>query len=273
MKRVLVTGACGRAGRTVASELISRGYAVRGFDLEEAPGAGWESVKGDIRELKSVQEAMEGMEGVCHIAAIPKDTGEAEKIFDINMKGTFNVLEAGRLAGAKKVVLASSIVVYGFRAGGPVPEYLPVDEKHPCAPATTYAATKLMGEILCRSYTLRYGLGTICLRLGNFTLRENIFSKEHERSELGSDLLAGKLVGEDVAQAFRLAIEAEAQHAVYVITTKYRYRKDGEIDRGEEVEWAARELGIRKIAPAVVEGASTFATAKAEKELGYRPSC
>jgi len=271
--RVLVTGASGRAGRTVAADLAEHGYRVVAFDVEEPADAEWECVCGDIRSGANVTAAMRGANAVCHIAGIPKDTGEAEKIFDVNLKGTFNVLEAARIQGAKRVVFASSIVVYGFSKGGTVPRYIPVDEEHPCAPATTYAATKLMSEVLCRSYTLRHGLGTMCLRLGNFTLRENVFSKDHDRSELGTELMGGKLVKEDLAQAFRLALESEIEHGVYIVTTKYRYGKDGEIDRGEGVERAARELGIARVAPGILDGGCAYSTAKAQEELGFAPIC
>ena len=273
IERVLVTGSSGRAGRTVAGDLVAHGYSVVGLDVREYPEADWEFVTGDIRDLDDVKKKMEGVQAVCHTAAVPKDTGEAEKIFDLNMKGTFNVLEAARSLGVYRVVFASSIVVYGISRNGPLPRYLPIDEEHPCSPVTTYAVTKLMGELLCRSYSLRYGMGTICLRLGNFTLREKVFSREHDHGELWTNLLGGKLVAEDLAQAFRLGLESDIRHGVYNITTRYRYTKEGKLDRGEAAERAARELGIDTVAPEVTEGAGSFSTAKAERELGYSPSC
>jgi len=273
INRVLVTGSSGRAGRAVAKDLIAHGFSVLGLDVQESPDADWEFVAGDVRDLGDLAKKMEGAQAVCHTAAIPKDTGEAEKIFDLNMKGTFNVLEAARSAGVQRVVFASSVVVYGISPSIALPQYLPVDEEHPCSPTTTYAVTKLMGEMLCRSYTLRHGMGTICLRLGNFTLRETVFSKKSDRGELWTNLLGGKLVSEDLAQAFRLSIESDVEHGVYNITTRYRYTKEGELDRGEAVVRAVAELGIGDVAPEVIEGGSSFSTAKAARQLGYSPSC
>ena len=273
IKRVLVTGSSGRAGRTVAAELAANGFSVLGLDVQEYPGSSWEFVSGDIRDLVDLRAKIQGVQAVCHTAAIPKDTGEAEKIFDLNMKGTFNVLEAARSSGVRRVVFASSVVVYGISGKGPLPRHLPIDEDHPCLPATTYAATKLMGEMLCRSYTLRHGMATVCLRLGNFTLREKVFSVKNDRGELWTNLLGAKLVSEDLAQAFRLGVESDIEHGVYNITTRYRYTKEGEVDRGEAVARAAAELGIPRVSPEVIEGASSFSTGKAERELGYSPSC
>ncbi len=270
-RRVLVTGGSGRAGRLVVAELQSHGYEVRNFDTAAPSAAMCEFVQGDLTKLEDVERALAGMEAVCHVAGIPKDTGEAVKIFDVNVRGTFNVLEAAARLGVKKVVFASSIVVYGVRQGRP-PRYLPIDEEHECAPATTYAMSKLIGEILCRGYSIRYGMSTVCLRLGNFTLRENIFSKDHDRKEMASSILGGKVAGEDVAQAFRLALESDVTHGVFIICSKHRYREDGSIDSGENVKVRAGEAGIARVDASVIEGRGSFASTKAERVLGYQPT-
>lgn len=267
---VVVTGGSGRAGRLVSAKLASRGYQVRNFDLLPPSSEIGDFVQGDLTSLGDVRKALEGADAVCHIGAIPKDTGEAVKIFEVNVRGTFNVLEAAASLRIPRVVFASSIVVYGVGPGRP-PRYLPVDEDHECVPSTTYAMSKLIGEVLCRGYSIRYKMSTLCLRLANFTLREKVFSRDQDRADLGSDLLAGKVAGEDVAQAFRLALESDVSHDVFVICSKYRYQKDGSIDSGDEVKRRAEEAGVLKIHPSIVAGLASFASVKAGRLLGYEP--
>ncbi|HSG99153.1 MAG TPA: NAD-dependent epimerase/dehydratase family protein, partial [candidate division Zixibacteria bacterium] len=96
-----------------------------------------------------------------HLAAISSvllSVDEPEKTWDVNLRGTWNVLEAARLSGASRVVFASSASVYGANLRTPFRESTPLKGSSP------YATSKLLGEGLCDQYARLYGLKTTALR-------------------------------------------------------------------------------------------------------------
>jgi UDP-glucose 4-epimerase len=120
-------------------------------------------VIGDVLDYDSVRKAARGCDAIAHLAAaadvgeVAKDPESAERL---NARGTFNVLEAAREEGVSRVIYASTIWVYS-EADGFVDEEVPL---HP--PAHLYTATKLAGELYCRSYSELFGLDTTVLRFG-----------------------------------------------------------------------------------------------------------
>lgn len=135
-KKVLVTGANGFIGFHLCKSLAQEGYHV--VDLG----------KTDIRDFKEILRALKKHKpyGVFHLAALlPPGTNSA--FFDVNVKGTFNLLEACRLCNVKKFIYSSSMNVYGKDI-----KYLPVDEKHPINPYNFYGLTKFLGEELVKLY-------------------------------------------------------------------------------------------------------------------------
>jgi len=165
MARVLVTGAAGLLGREVVAELVA-GYEVVGLDRVRGE-ADIEWHVGDVTDPALVAGAMAGCEAAVHVAAIPNIvSGPGHDIVRVNTVGTWNVFAAAEAAGARRVVQCSSDSVVGFTVLAGVmrpPEYLPVDEAHPCRPSDAYALSKLLGEEIARSFVLR-GLEAIALR-------------------------------------------------------------------------------------------------------------
>ena len=166
--RVLVTGGSGNIGRVVSAELEESGHAVRVFDSEAPPSNSVEYCPGDVRDAASLDNALRGIDRVVHLAAIPAytDTVPAASFMDVNVTGTFNLLEAAGAHGVSRVVFASSDSALGFVFGTRPfsPEYFPIDEAHPQRPQDPYGLSKLLGEELCKSATRKYGLETIALR-------------------------------------------------------------------------------------------------------------
>jgi UDP-glucose 4-epimerase len=164
--RVLVTGGAGFIGSHVVDRLLAAGMAPRIFDVRESEhhAAGEiDSVLGDLLDRDALRAAMDGCDAVVHLAAaadvddVALRPAEAEAI---NARGTLNVLEAARGAGVSRVVYASTIWVYGSATGT-------VDEDHTVElPDHLYTATKLAGEMYCRSYAALYGLDCTVLRFG-----------------------------------------------------------------------------------------------------------
>lgn len=121
-------------------------------------------VKGDVRNLDEVKEAVEGVDIVFHEAAFVSafdSFNRPQEVDEINVGGTMNVLEAASEAGVKRVVLASSAAVYGPRAELPQREDLRSDPQSP------YAKSKVQGEEFARLMHKREGLETVCLRYFN----------------------------------------------------------------------------------------------------------
>lgn len=168
--RVLVTGATGRIGKLLVRELRARGEEVRALVMPGEPEAelrdlGVEIVYGDIRQFDTLPPALRKVDAVYHLGALlPQGRANAE-IFETNIKGTFNILEAivQESVPVHRFVFASSDEVYPSL----FPRYIPIDEDHPQAPYSVYGLSKAAGESLCALYHRTYGIPTVCPR---FTL-------------------------------------------------------------------------------------------------------
>ena len=163
----LVTGGAGFIGSHLVEELVRRGEQVRVLDdfstgkrknLEPFLDH-LELIEGDIRDSHIVRDAVSGVDYVLHQAAkLPIRDMEDDllAIYEINVGGTTNILYASREAGVRRLVYASSFLIYG--TGVPVREDM---EPHPRSP---YAESKLSAERACQNFTYGYGFETICLR-------------------------------------------------------------------------------------------------------------
>jgi nucleoside-diphosphate-sugar epimerase len=131
---VLVTGASGFIGRSLVARLRRDREAVRALVLpEERVALDAEVVRGDVTRLESLGSAMRGARLVYHLAAVVGDWGPEAVFQSVNVDGTRNVLAAAAEAGVERVVLASSLVVYGSQLGRAIcDEDLP--REHGCGP-------------------------------------------------------------------------------------------------------------------------------------------
>ncbi|MBV9213391.1 MAG: NAD-dependent epimerase/dehydratase family protein [Actinobacteria bacterium] len=165
--RVLVTGGSGFIGSHVVDVLARGGYEPRIFDLRESPHherGSVATVVGDATDPKALERAMEGCSAVIHLSAmadvghVQADPVGAERA---NARATAAVLEAARNTEVERVVYGSTIWVYSD-----CPEQV-VDESTRLAhPGHLYTATKLAGELYCRSYAELYGVDYTILRFG-----------------------------------------------------------------------------------------------------------
>jgi uronate dehydrogenase len=166
MGPVLITGAAGRIGTWLRGGLPERGWAVRCLDIvpvaDERPGE--EQLVADVSDLAAMVDATEGASAVVHLAGIATES-TWPAIMHANIQGTFCALEAARLSGVPRVVLASSNHATGFTPrpdGGLLRE---VDA--PPRPDTYYGVSKVTMEALGSLYADRYGLDVVCLRIGS----------------------------------------------------------------------------------------------------------
>jgi len=164
--RALVTGGSGFIGSHVVDSLRRDGVQVRNFDARPSPHhdpAEVEQAIGDLTDADALTQAAQRCDAIVHLAAVADVADvvkEPARASDVNVGGTSAVLEAARRAEVARVVYASTIWVYNGLEG-------PVDEDtQPPPPAHFYTATKLAGEIYCRSYADTFGLDCTILRFG-----------------------------------------------------------------------------------------------------------
>ncbi len=220
--RVAVTGVAGDVGGFVTRELAGAGHDVVGVDLREPSGLPLARfAPADVGVPAELEAAFAGCDAVVHLAAV-RDPGIVPdaQLFQVNVVGTFNALEAAVAAGVRRFVLASSEAVIGLAAPGAVPDYLPIDERHPLRPCDVYALSKVLGEDLCRSYADRSALSTICLRTAyvySLDWREDALSSLASETR-GRAGIWSYVDARDAARAYRLACEAEdTRHAALFI--------------------------------------------------------
>lgn len=168
MKSVLLTGASGRIGRCVVPLLLEEGYRVRAIVNRTALPHSWagkvESVRVSLQDAKGLSAAMEGIDVVCHLAAL-MPPAEDDAIFQVNIEGTFRLLQAAAQAKNKpRFVFASSDATYctGW-SFDPYP--FPIDENTLQRPRLLYGISKVLGERICFHYQDIWGVPAVSLRL------------------------------------------------------------------------------------------------------------
>lgn len=172
--KTLVTGGAGFIGSHLAELLLSEGHGVVVLDnlnsgqlrniehLAKFPN--FEFKKIDIRDADAMNLAVQGIDWVFHLAGLADIVPSIEnpkEYYEVNVDGTFNVLEACRKAKVKRVLYAASSSSYGFAKEFPTPETASISPEYP------YALTKYMGEELVLHWAKVYGLPTLSLRLFN----------------------------------------------------------------------------------------------------------
>lgn len=124
MKNALVTGGCGFLGSWIVRELVDRGVSVRvlalpGETRKNLEGLDVEVVEGNVLGVADCQAAVDGMDTVFHAAAIFQDWApNPTAMYDVNMRGTFHIIEASRRAGVEKIIYTASIVSLGRPTNG-----------------------------------------------------------------------------------------------------------------------------------------------------------
>ncbi len=164
---VLVTGATGFVGPYLVQALTEKDAHVKilSVSMDEIPSSlcaeNLDIVTGDITKPETLDGINEGVDFVFHLAAISNVDYAVKnpvKTYDVNVRGTLNLLEEVRKNPVQKFVYISSSHVYG------VPQYIPIDEKHPLAPREPYSASKAAAENIVTAYSSAYGVNTAIVR-------------------------------------------------------------------------------------------------------------
>ncbi len=250
--KVAITGASGSIASYVIRELAENGHEPVAVGRNPARAAGILFREASIADAESLTRAFEGVDAVVHLAAITSPYRAAPlELTQVNVIGTANVLEACVQAAVPRMVFASSGAATGFSfpLADRTPQYLPLDEGHPCEPDDSYGLSKLLGEALCARWSRAHELVTVCLRInhnwyvdragaegalgGGWTkglavedlwrrYRLQLADPERARAAdappLPRDLLWAVTDARDAALAFRLALEADGlRHEVLLI--------------------------------------------------------
>jgi UDP-glucose 4-epimerase len=293
-KRVLVIGGAGFIGSHVVDELLQEDVKqvlvydnfTRGVreNLEGAladPRTRVFEAGGDILHPEILDAAVRESDQVIHLAALwllhchdyPRSA------FDVNIRGTFNVLEACRDRRVERLVYSSSASVYGDAVE------IPMTEEHPFNNRTFYGATKIAGEAMCRAFNERYGLPYVGLRYMNvYGARQDykgtyiaVIMKILDRLDQG---LPPVLYGDgsqaydfvyvtDVARANVCALKSDASDAFYNVGSGTRTSLRELCELILEITGSHQQIQFEP-------GGQTFvtnrigSTAKAARELGFR---
>lgn len=214
--RVLITGAAGGIGDLLRRGLRGRYPAIRLTDLADmAPAeAGEEVVKADLADYGAVETAVRGCDAVVHMGGIAVES-TWPAIARSNIEGTYNVYEAARQCGVRRVVFASSNHAVGFWRRSET-----IGPDAPTRPDSYYGLSKVLGEGLARLYADKHGLSSVCLRIGQFRVKPT-----NER------MLSLWLSHRDMVSLARRSLEAQDIHfeIVYGISANTRawYRNPG----------------------------------------------
>lgn len=158
--KIAITGGLGRLGRYVVQAFA--GHDVRVVDI----GPAGECVHADVRDLDAMRTALRGIEVVVHLGAIDRSVAvDDAATMQVNVMGTWNVFEAARQNGVRRVVHCSSSSATGVDQTNPTiaPAYLPIDEAYPTHPTDAYGLSKLCGERVAEAFSRR-GLEVIVIR-------------------------------------------------------------------------------------------------------------
>jgi NAD dependent epimerase/dehydratase len=174
VKKVLITGADGFIGSHLTEAAVRAGLNVRAFVQYNSFGSwGWldecepdvkghfDVFAGDIRDPNGVRSAVAGCDAVLHLAAliaIPYSYHSPDTYIDTNVKGTLNVLQAGRDCDVRRVVHTSTSEVYGTA------QFVPITEEHPLVGQSPYSASKIGADQLAISFHRSFGLPVTLLR-------------------------------------------------------------------------------------------------------------
>ena len=248
--RVLVTGAGGNLGRVVLPALREAGHEPVGLDSRELDLEA-ETMRGDVRDADAVARALRGVDAVVHAAAlhgVHLRRFPAREFWSVNAGGTFTVYDCARAAGIRRVVLASTMGVYG--------------------------ETKLLCEELAAYHARAHGMTSVALRFGMYVPESFV--------RYGLRLLFGGVDDRDVAQATLLALahEPDGGFDAFDIMAPTPFRRDDAEAMAQDPEalierhwpgsldlFAERGVDVRPL----IWGETLWPIDKARERLGYRP--
>jgi nucleoside-diphosphate-sugar epimerase len=226
-KRVLVTGASGLIGGLVVRHLGHK-YELSG--LNRRPVEGIPCVQADVADFDAILPAFEGIHTVVHLAGFTDSVTEWDGTERVNIRGTYNVYEAARRSGVRRVVFASSGgVTLGYELDSPytemvaaeydrIPSEWPlVTKDSPVRPIAVCYVSKVFGEALGRMYSDQFGISVLNIRFGAVLARDKPVLRRH---------YPGYLSHADCVQLIEVCIDApdSLRYDTFDAISNNRYR-------------------------------------------------
>jgi UDP-glucose 4-epimerase len=283
--KVVVTGGAGLVGRHVAELLATNGHDVLAIDRNAKQPGRAKSAIVDLGNVRDLERAFRGADGVIHMARAPFSYAAAGydaatrtwrkpdlladvERFNLNTAMTYNVLSAALASGVKKMVIGSSLAVYGFYYPSRLayPDYLPVDEEHPLRPDDHYGLTKLCGENMANAVALKRSMGIVSFRFPVvFDGDEEKLLRQQTTAIRGYGAFWTYLHVQDAAAACKLALEINLPgHEVFNLCAPTTLMGEPTIDL------------VRELVPEITDFRRSdrgnwagYATTKARRILGF----
>ncbi|MBZ0294383.1 MAG: NAD(P)-dependent oxidoreductase [Anaerolineae bacterium] len=272
MKKIVVTGGSGKAGRAAIRELIDYDYEVLNVDFTRPKENLTPFRLVDLTDYGQTFVALHGADAVVHLAANPapdSNPQDGENRFRNNTLSTYNVFNAAVALGLRRVVWASSETTLGLPFERQKPAYSPIDEEHPLYPESSYALSKVVSEEMARQFNRWSGVPFIGLRFSNimegpedYQRFPTFWDNPHKRK--GN--VWGYIDSHDVGSVCRLSLEADISTAEAFI-----------IAAGDTVMKTPSAKLMETVYPDVpVRGSldtyeSLLSTKKAQRMLGFVP--
>lgn len=270
MKRIVVTGGSGKAGRPVVAELTAHGYDVRNVDIAASVDPLVPTLQADLTDPVQAVEALSEADAVVHLAAIPSPyLLPDEATFRINTLSTYNVFSAAIALDLERVVWASSVTLIGVPFDREQPHFAPIDEGHPPLAENHYALSKAVGEELAAQFSRWTSKPFVGLRYASIMEEPDYqeFPSFWEDFSIQRWDLWSYVDARDVAQATRRALEADTTGSENFLIAAAETCMT--TPSAELMATVFPSVPIRK---ELGEYETLVAVDKAHSILGYRPS-
>ena len=276
MKKILVTGGSGKAGKATINKLSEKNYDVFNVDLQDKQEldvpfscVNLENFGETVEAITQIDDRINGIDAIVHQAAIPAPgLYPNHKTFRVNMLSTYNVFQCAEIMKINNIVWASSETVLGLPFDT-YPPYVPVDEEYPPRPESSYSLSKVMGEELARQYCRRNkDMKIFGLRYSNIMEEKDYesFRDFQEDPYIRKWNFWGYIDARDVGQACLLALESDLKGADNFIIAA-----DDTVMNKTNKELLDVVFPNIKIKGEISDHQTLLNNSKAKKILGFQP--
>ena len=281
MKKILVTGGSGKAGKATINKLLEKNYDVFNVDLQDKQEldvpfscVNLENFGETVEAITQIDDRINGIDAIVHQAAIPAPgLYPNHKTFRVNMLSTYNVFQCAKIMKINNIVWASSETVLGLPFDT-YPPYVPLDEEYPPRPESSYSLSKVMGEELARQYCRRNkDMKIFGLRYSNIMEEKDYESfKGVSFRDFQEDPYIRKwnfwvyIDSRDVGQACLLSLESDLKGAdIFIIAA------DDTVMNKTNKELLDAVFPNIKIKGEISDHQTLLNNSKAKKILGFQP--
>ena len=276
MKKILVTGGSGKAGKATINKLLEKNYDVFNVDLINNQElntpftcVNLENFGETLEAMTQIDDRINGIDAIVHQAAIPAPgLYPNHKTFRVNMLSTYNVFQCAEIMKINNIVWASSETVLGLPFDT-YPPYVPIDEDYPPRPESSYSLSKVMGEELARQYCRRNkDMKIFGLRYSNIMEEKDYesFRDFQEDPYIRKWNFWGYIDSRDVGQACLLALESDLKGADNFIIAA-----DDTVMNKTNKELLDAVFPNIKIKGDIEDHKTLLSNSKAKKILGFQP--